>query len=454
MEGTKLSNLTLKNGSSIAVIGGGPSGSLFSYFALEQANKSGLDIAIDLFEAKDFNCLGSVGCNHCGGIVSESLIQLLSSEGITLPAEVIRKEIESYTLHLEQGSTIIDTPINEQRIAAIYRGLGPSGCNAKNVKSFDKHLLELSASKGVHIIYDRVKELERKEDGIILRTNANFERKYDLVVGAIGLNQSSLEVFQKICPSIEVPKTTRTYVCEIQLGEKLADEYFGNSMHVFLLNIPHIKFGALIPKGSHITMVLLGEEINSGTIDSFLKSKEVQKCFPPNTDIEKIISCRCYPSINVKGAKQSFADRVVLIGDSSTSKLYKDGIGAAYLTARAAANTVIFHGISESHFKKYFNPICNYLKNDNRVGRFIFSITSIIQKSVILKSAMLRIVIKEQGKSRSKRDLSSMFWDTFTGSAPYRDIFLRFFYPRVIIALIWNTLLAMMKQIKLNRFDV
>ena len=55
-------NLTLEDGSNIAVVGGGPSGSFFAYFALEMANRIGLDINIDIIEAKDFNCSGAAGC--------------------------------------------------------------------------------------------------------------------------------------------------------------------------------------------------------------------------------------------------------------------------------------------------------------------------------------------------------------------------------------------------------
>jgi len=158
------------------------------------------------------------------------------------------------------------------------------------------------------------------------------------------------------------------------------------------------------------------------------------------------MACQCYPFINIKGAKLAHSNRVVLIGDSSTSKLYKNGIGAAYITAKAAATTAIVHGISESHFNKYFQPACNKLQNDNRLGKFIFAITSIIQKSSILKSAMLRIVIKEQKMKREKRLLSSMLWDTFTGSAPYNSIFYRFLHPRVMASFIWYTIVSLFNK--------
>ena len=65
----------LDDGSKIAVVGGGPAGTFFAYFAMDFADRLGMDIEIDIYEAKDFKCAGPKGCNNCGGIVSESLIQ-------------------------------------------------------------------------------------------------------------------------------------------------------------------------------------------------------------------------------------------------------------------------------------------------------------------------------------------------------------------------------------------
>ena len=144
----------------------------------------------------------------------------------------------------------------------------------------------------------------------------------------------------------------------------------------------------------------------------------------------------------------------MLIGDSSASKLYKNGIGAAYITAKAAANTAIFQGISKENFKKHFQPTCNNLEIDNTIGKFIFMVTTVIQASPVLKSAMLRMVVNEQLKERHVRKLSSILWDTFTGSAPYKDIFLRFLNPGVIVILSWNTIRAMLRMIKYNKYEI
>ena len=443
-------NLVLEDGSNIAVVGGGPSGSFFTYFALDFASRFGLDINIDIIEAKDFTCSGPSGCNHCGGIISESLVQMLSTEGIVLPSTVIRRGIESYTLHLEQGSTVIVAPMQEQRIASVFRGAGPKGISDNEQLSFDDHLLRLCEQKGANIIIDRVIKVEKVADGIIVKTKNSFQKKYDFVVGAIGLNFKTFQLFKSICPSYVPPETTKTYISELFLDRKLIDEYFGDSMHVFLLNLPNITFGALIPKGKYVTLVLLGSGINRDIADGFINSKEVRRCFPPDVNISEITSCQCFPTINIKAARTTFCDRVVLIGDSSTSKLYKNGIGAAYITAKAAAKTAIFDGISETIFKKNFEPVCKDLHADNTVGKLIFFITRLIQKSSILKYGIFLQVIKEQKKAGHKRLMSSILWDTFTGSAGYRSIFMRFLNPIVIYSLIWNIIIANLNRNKIR----
>ena len=260
----------LQDGSKIAVIGGGPAGTFFTYFALDFAERLGTDISVDIYEPKDFNCAGPKGCNNCGGIVSESLIQTLSTEGVVLPSGVIRRGIESYTMHLEQGSTLIETPFQEQRIAAMFRGIGPLGADNKEDDSFDNYLLELCKKGGAKVIQDRVTSAIRTADGVTLQTKSEQKVRYDLVVGAVGLNAKTLDIFKSICPSFEPPETTKTYISEFRMEPEVIDKHFGNSMHVFLLNLPNIKFGALIPKGSFVTLVLLGNDINKEIASSFV----------------------------------------------------------------------------------------------------------------------------------------------------------------------------------------
>jgi len=448
MTKTKSEKLVLKDGSSIAVIGGGPAGSFYTYFAFDLAQRMGLEINIDIIEPKDFTCAGPKGCNNCGGIVSESLVQTLSTEGIVLPSEVIRRGIESYTMHLEQGTTVIDTPDHERRIASMFRGCGPIGSNDKEQQSFDNYLLRLCQEKGANLINDRLIEAHKVDDGVVVKTKNGLEKKYDLIVGSVGLNKKAFEIFKGLSPAFIPPKQTKTYICEYKLDRETIDQHFGDSMHVFLLNVPNIKFGALIPKGHYVTLVLLGSAINKEIVSKFVNSDKVRSCFPEGMKLEEINPCQCFPSINVKPAKNAYADRMVLIGDSSSSKLYKNGIGAAYITAKAAARTSIFEGISNSDFKKSYQAVCSDLDRDNLVGKLIFLVTTVIQKSGILKAGLFRMVVGEQKKPNEKRPMSSVLWDTFTGSASYRGILKRVMNPLVLLSLISNVIIGIFKPIK------
>ena len=433
-------HLELQDGSRIAVIGGGPAGSFFSYYALEYARRFDLEIELDIFEAKDFTKIGAAGCNHCGGIISESLVQQMATDGIVIPSEIIQRGINSYTMHTEQGSRVIHTPSDEHRIASVFRGCGPKGCLDKSQRGFDNYLLGLCEKSGAQVIHEKVTALDRIEDGILVGTSNTEPKPYDLVVGAVGLSKKTLELFQGICPEYNPPGVSRTYISEFFMKPKDIDDSFGDSMHVFLLDLPNITFGALIPKENYVTLVLLGKDIDKDVVQSFVDSEQVRSCFPEDFPVERATPCKCYPFVNVKPGAPAFADRVVLVGDSASSKLYKNGIGAAFITGKAAASTVIFEGVSQRHFEKYYEPICRDLDKDNKVGKLIFWVTKAIQKSPVLKRGVLEQIEKEQLDQVASLRLSSALWDTFTGSAGYRNIFKRFIHPKLIFGLVGSVM--------------
>jgi len=430
--------LTLENGSRVAVIGGGPAGSFFSYFLLAMAERVGIDLHVDIFEPKDFTQAGPAGCNMCGGIVSESMVQLLTTEGINLPPTVVQRGIDSYVLHMDVGSVRIETPRREKRIAAVHRGCGPLGIVEKTWQSFDRYLLDLAAAKGANVIRDRVESIERVNGRPGLRTKGGVSGEYDLLAGAMGVNTAALKLFESYGLGYKPPKTARTYICEFLLGRETLRAYLGNSMHVFLLNLPRLEFAAIIPKGDYATVCLLGKGIDKELVDSFLSSPEVMRCFPPGWRVPKDF-CRCFPSINIEGAVQPFADRMVFIGDSGVSRLYKDGIGGSYRTAKAAAKTAIFHGVSAENFRRQFLPVCRALSRDNAIGKVIFTVTRLIQKTRFARNGVLRMTTAEQQGSSGDLRMSGVLWDTFTGSAPYRDVFLRTLHPSFLGRLLYET---------------
>ena len=128
----------------------------------------------------------------------------------------------------------------------------------------------------------------------------------------------------------------------------------------------------------------------------------------------------------------------MFIGDIGVTRLYKDGIGAAYRTAKAAATTAIFQGISKDDFKEHYWPTCRNIEIDNRIGKVVFLVTGLIQKFRFARRVVLRMTAAEQKAVGPQRRMSTVLWDTFTGSAPYREIFLRTIHPAFLLRLAGN----------------
>lgn len=435
--------LVLESGSRVGVIGGGPAGSFFSYFLLDIAHRVGLDVAIDIYEPRDFSLPGPSGCNMCGGIVSESLVQALAAEGIDLPSTVVERGIDSYVLHMDLASVRIETPLREKRIAGVHRGAGPRGMKEIKWRSFDGYLQELAMGKGAHVVRRRMDDVGWKDGRPQIQTRGGSPETYDLLVAAAGVNTGVLKLFGRLGIGYTPPETTKTYICELDLGEETVGRYLGSSMHVFLLNLPRLEFAALIPKGDYVTLCLLGRDIDRPLVQAFLDAPEVKRCLPPGWRVPED-ACHCSPWINVQGAVRPFADRVVMIGDSGVTRLYKDGIGAAYRTAKAAAVTAIFEGISAEDFRRHYWPVCRAIVTDNLVGKVTFAVTREIQKRRWARRGVLRMVSAEQQAEGGRRGMSTVLWDLFTGSAPYREVFLRTLRPsflsrllREIVAASW-----------------
>lgn len=433
--------LALEDGSRVAVIGSGPTGSLFAYFLLDMASRIDLEVSVDIYEPKQFAKPGPQGCNMCGGIISESLVQNLAGEGINLPTGVVQRGIDSYVLHMDVGSVKIDTPLREMRIGAVHRGGGPRDVVDQRWQSFDDHLLKRAIGRGANLLPVRVDAVSRQDGKPVLKGRDGILRTYDLLGVAVGVNSSTLSVFEGLGIGYKRPRVTKTYICEYRLGAEAIGRSLGSSMHVFLLNIPRLEFAAIIPKGDYVTLCLLGHDIDTALVQAFVSAPEVAACMPPGWT-PSARSCQCMPHINVGGPARPYADRVLFMGDCGVTRLYKDGIGAAYRTAKAAARAAVFEGVSQEVFAEYYRPVCRVIAADNRVGRLAFTFTKIAQHTRLLRRALLRMTIAEQHRAGRDRQLSGVLWDMFSGSAPYSDIFHRMLQPAFMARFGWSVAAA------------
>lgn len=427
----RLSSKRLENDSRVAVIGGGPAGSFFSYFLLDLADRIGLDLHVDIYEPRDFSLPAPRGCNMCAGVVSETLVQNLATEGINIPASVVQQAIDSYVLHTDRGSQRLDAASDEKRIAAIFRGGGPRHVEGIEVRGFDGYLLSLAENKGAKKIPSRVTGIERIGDHLSVQTREGIDKGYDLLVVATGVNTAAHKLFKDSDSKFNPPQTTKTSLREYHLGREIVEKYFGNSLHVFLLDIPKLDFAMIVPKGDYVSVCMLGKDIGDSLLQAFLNKPEVKSCFPDGWHWDQPV-CQCFPRINIQAPIQPFDDRVIFIGDSGVTRLYKDGIGAAYRAAKAAATCAILEGVSSDDFQRYYAPFCRKMVLDNQFGRFIFFITHFIQQVSLFRKAMLRMAAAEQLSPGTPPRMSNVLWDAFTGSAPYQEVFFRTLHPAFV----------------------
>jgi 2-polyprenyl-6-methoxyphenol hydroxylase-like FAD-dependent oxidoreductase len=434
--------MELKNGSKIAIVGGGPAGTFSAIFLLDLAQQIDLNIEVEIFEPRDFTFTGPRGCNMCGGVISESLVQKLASQGIHLPDELLIDTIDAYTLHTDQSSVEIKAPKDEMRIACIFRGAGPKGAeNQPPIPwiSFDNHLLELALEKGAKHIKERVTGLVKEEGLPKLTWGKDNTQTYDLVVGCLGLNSPAIQLFKDLDFGYQPPKSTKAYVTELYFGDEEVSCLLGHSMHVFILNIPGVKFIALTPKGPYATLIILGDDIDKELVNKVFHAPEMKKCLPVGWEIP-VQTCHCQPHINIGAPKNPYTDRIVLVGDCSSSRLYKDGIGAAYRLAKAMAYTATTHGVSTKSFQRFFRPACRKLDWDNRLGHLIFFGDSLMRPVSFFQEAIIEVIREEQTQENVPPRLSTSLWDTFTGSSSYRNIIVRSMHPVVIFKLTWEAL--------------
>ena len=435
-------DLALTDGSRVGIIGGGPAGSFFAYFLLETAERAQLELAVDIFEARDFTRPGPAGCNMCGGVLSESMVQTLATEGICFPDTVVQRGLDSFVVHSPERDAYMDIPLHERRIAAMHRGSGPKNAHIHNWQSFDGFLLDAARARGANVIPRRVSGIEAHDARPTLEGGGETYGPSNLVVDAAGVNSATWKLFSEYDGGFEPPQTNKAHVGELYVGKEWIDQEFGSSMHVFMLALPGLEFAGLLPKGQHLTLVMLGEAVDEEFIEEFLTHPAVRQCLPPGWTTESR-DCHCRPKLNARGMARPYADRLLFLGDAGVTRYNKDGIGAAYRAAKAAAVTAVFDGVSAKAFSGHYMRTCAALARDNRYGRLIFGVAGIIQAVGPARRGMMRMLVHEQARDPSRRRLSGILWDTFTGSAPYRDVFMRTLHPAFIGAFLRHVALSL-----------
>ena len=467
----------LPDNATVAVVGGGPAGSFFALRLLQRAQALGRFVNVIIFEKKTEVCFYKPsafcsweGCNYCAGGVSPRLADILSENGIVLPEDVIESRATEVIVHGDWKSIQLPVP-KDREMLSVFRGSRPRQ-RAGRYGNFDTFLLHTAVARGAQVITADVRDVRRSATGkpaITYRTAvadddglSDETLEADFVVFAAGVNRSPgmdlnsdpiFDVLRRLIPRLRPPKVRRAAIAELQADEQLLRPLDGE-VHFAQHGSKEIdiEMSSLLPKGKWITVVLLGKAIDRSDpsqsldlVQRFVELPHIRLLLPPKAELKA--GCCCHPNMTVGAAKNFFADRVALVGDMAVSRLYKDGLYSAYVTASALADCIIDHGVDQASLARDYAPIIKRFDADNRYGRAIFLLSRSVFGSPALSRVLYQAIITERmTMPESKRRLGGVLWRIASGDDSYRRILSAMFQPASMWLIFTGGLLATVRN--------
>ncbi|RME80294.1 MAG: hypothetical protein D6775_16595 [Caldilineae bacterium] len=414
--------LQLQPGARVGIVGGGPAGSFAALHLLKLARQQKKPLEVLIFEPRDFRRPGPAGCNRCAGVLSYRLQQGLAQLDLTLPAPVIQAEIQAYAIHLHGNSLRIERPDPSRRIVSVYRGGGPRLLQDGPSASFDDFLLSCAVEQGAIRVAERVKRVTPADRPCIHTRSQAYP--VDLLVIATGINSQA-----PLAPEFGyVPPSSAVMAQDEFL---LPEEWPRDRVDAFFEFPPGLIFGAVIPKGRYLNISLLGEGLRLDAVEAFAEEHGLAQMLHPASGS----LCGCTPRIATGMARHFFGDRWVTVGDAAVTRLYKDGIGSAYHTARVAMTTAMTMGISRRAFARGYLPYCRAVRKDNRYGQILFRLWKLTMGIAPLIHAWQEAIRLEAALPAPQKVHTRILWGMLTGDEPYRQLFWLSLTPGSLISL-------------------
>ncbi|KPJ59556.1 MAG: hypothetical protein AMJ46_10580 [Latescibacteria bacterium DG_63] len=385
----------LGSGQRVAVIGAGPGGVGAALTLNNASRKRNLGLKVFLFECKRFG----EHHNQCMGVLSPPLLSILRKDfDIELPRSIIQRNITGYVLVTPSDELLMDCESEAEYSQAVRR------------VQLDAFLLSRAQESGVEVIQSRVTDVETSSEGVTVCSDSG-NWKVDAVIGAFGLDGSTADVFERRT-SYRRPAAIQTVVTRIHPGQGgIIDSLLSNRIYAYLPRIKSIEFGALVPKGDHISVVVAGKYATDVDMDRFLELPEVARIIPSGCSAESYFK----GSFPLGSAASIYGDRYAIVGDAAglVRPFKGKGINSALLTGMLAANTMIDKGTSEKALGHFYRA-CSDFTADVMYGKLMrfLAITTANHFSV------------DKIVSLAKRDAAvrRALFDCVSGHRPFREI--------------------------------
>ncbi len=438
----------LKDGDRIAVVGGGPAGSFFAIRFLRESRRLNRRFDVFIVEKRrsietsiDGYHLG--GCSFSAGGISPRLNDVLLRDGLAVPEEVIEEHIDYVWVHGQWKNFRLRVP-EGNRMFAVFRGSMPSRRGAAAM-GFDEFLLGKAVEEGARILNAEVRSVSYSQSGmpcLTLKMPSGGQELLDadFAVFASGINahcgrdygeSELIASIRHLNPAFFPARSRRAVIFELDMG----GDYLKLNMHREVhfveygskrLDLEHI---ALLPKGRYLSVVLIGRSIdeavlphdNRRIIDEFVRLPQIRRILPGVENAP--LACACFPRMAVVPARSPYGDRFAVIGDAAGSRLNKDGLFSAHVTASRLAHTILHEGVSEEVLAKEYGRVIKWLADDNRYGRIVFGASRIAFSWPWLSRVTYQSFATEfKWREEKKRPMSDILWKIASGTADYGEI--------------------------------
>ena len=452
----------LADGDRVAIVGGGPAGSIFAIHLLREARRLGRSLEVVIVEKRsrtdpdcdDYQCRG---CNYCAGIISPRLNEILGESGLAVPEEMIQGRIDHVWIHGQWKNLRLRVP-KEQRMYSVYRGSLPAK-RAGRPAGFDGFLLGEAVKEGAQILFGRALGVARDHSGrpvVSVKTNSGEEVSLEaaFVCVAAGINaqygienrsDTLVDSIRQLNPAFVPGRTRRTLIFELDVGL----EYIGRHLNREIYFIEHgakhlaLEHTALIPKGRFLTVAMIGRCVDEAALPQ--DSRRLAREFLTLPQVERILpgiaaaplSCVCAPRMPVTAAASPFGDRFAIAGDAVGARLNKDGLYSAYATASRLAQVVLHEGIDGKALERGYRKTMRWLVEDNWCGRVVFAANrAAFATPLVSRIAYQAFATEYKVRKAGNRPLSAMLWKIASGGADYREVLNDMFGWRVLMSIL------------------
>lgn len=381
----------------VVIVGGGPAGSACAIALKKLSAQYRIRIDVIIYEGKIYE--GERQFNQCAGVLSPPITDIfVKGLGIEFPSWLIQRTIDGYVLHSDSNEISLEE-IEEPSFAV------------RRIK-LDEFLLNEAKNLGTQIINARVTDIEFLFNKIMVYTE-NKNTLADVIIGAFGLDDGTAKLFERKT-NYRQPNCLQSIVTKIHPGIEFMNN-FGNKIHAFLPSIKEIEFGAITPKGNHLTINIAGENITSISMDKFLEYPPVKNLLPHLNQYEKWDLNYFKGKFPICLAKGIFGDKYVIIGDAAglVRPFKGKGINSAILTGIKTAKTIIETGISFKSFENFYKN-CSDVLEDLPYGRLVRKLAILFSNFKIMPAVI--------EKAKKDKNLRRALFDCVSAHKNYKDI--------------------------------